>query len=78
MNTIERHAHAQDIEREKISATATRAFASIRARMRRAERARLPSGVTYSLREQRRAAYTAPETTMRVLRRHAPKERKTS
>lgn len=36
MNTIERHAHAQDIEREKISATATRAFASIRARMRRA------------------------------------------
>lgn len=71
-----------DAEREDLAATIRSAEKrkreiddALRARIRRAERARLPSGVTYSLREQRRAAYTAPETTMRVLRRHAPKER---
>ena len=76
---------ALDAEREDLAETIRRSCArknaiddELRARMRRAERARLPNGVTYSLREQRRAAYTAPETTMRVLRRHAPKERKTS
>lgn len=75
---------ALDAEREDLAETIRRSCSrrdaiddELRARMRRAERARLPSGVTYSLREQRRAAYTAPETTMRVLRRHAPKERKT-
>lgn len=47
----------------------------IRAAMKRAEVGRLPSGVTYSLREQTRRAHTVPASTSRVLRRHEPKEK---
>jgi len=73
---------ALDEERAELAETLRRAEArkaeiddALRARMRSAERARLPNGVTYSLRAQTRRACALPETTTRVLRRHAPKER---
>lgn len=46
----------------------------IKAHMADAEFGVLPTATRYSWRTQTRAAYTAPETTFRVLRRHASKQ----